>query len=72
MLVARGNVNDIEEAEGLREQALKVLHRLLPFDHPPELENVTDEAILFDHLLPISPGGPRFTGQRLLQYFMHS
>jgi len=72
VLVARGNVKDTEEAKELREQALKVVHHLLPLNHPPELDDATDEAISFDHLLPISPGGPRFMGQRLLQYFMHS
>jgi hypothetical protein len=43
---------------------------LLPMDVPAELVGVTDEAILFDHLMPISPGGPRFTGQGLLERFM--
>ena len=71
MLLARGNPDDIENGEYLRSKALKVLERLYPLDPPPELKDVTDEAILFDHMLPISPGGTRFTGQGLLQYFMH-
>jgi hypothetical protein len=48
----------------------KLSHRLLPMDMPPELDGVTDETILFDHLMPISPGGPRFTGRGLLERFM--
>jgi len=71
VLLARGNADDLETAEYLREKALKVLDRLLPLDLPPELADVTDKVILFDHMLPISPGGARFTGQGLLQYFMH-
>lgn len=70
MLLARGNTKDVVTANDLREQALMVLHRLLPLNHPPELKDVTDEAILFDHMLPISPGGARFTGHGLLQCFM--
>lgn len=69
-LLAQGRASDIEPAYDLRRKALSVLHRLLPEDMPPELEDVTDDAILFDHMLPISPGGPRFTGQGLLQCFM--
>lgn len=59
---------DLEETRTLREKALEVLHRLLPLDHPPQLAGVTDEAVLFDHMLTIS--GARFTGQGLLQRFM--
>jgi hypothetical protein len=59
---------DLEEARTLHEKALKVLHRLLPLDPAPELRDITDEAILFDHMLTIS--GARFTGQGLLQCFM--
>jgi hypothetical protein len=70
VLLAQGRAQDIEAANNLREKALRVLHRLLPLDMPPELKGVTDEAILFDHMLPISPGGPRFTGRGLLQHFM--
>lgn len=70
MLVARGKAEDIDTANSLREKALAVLHRLLPLDFPEELKGVTDEAILFDHMLPISPGGPRFTGRGLLECFM--
>lgn len=70
MLLARGRAGDVEAAKNLRDRALKVLYRLLPLDHPPELKDVTDEAILFDHMLPICPGGARFTGRDLLPYFM--
>lgn len=59
---------DLEETRTLHEKALEVLHRLLPLDPAPELKDVTDEAILFDHMLTIS--GARFTGQGLLQCFM--
>lgn len=72
VLTARGRPEDIETADGLRERALRTLQKLLPLDKPympSELEDVTDEAILFDHLLPITPGGPRFTGIGLLPYF---
>lgn len=69
-LSARGKAEDREEATKLRQRALDVLHRLLPLDMPPELEGVDDEAILFDHMLPITPGGPRFTGVGLLKYFI--
>jgi hypothetical protein len=70
VLLARGRPEDVEAAENLREKSLAVLHRLLPLDMAPELEGVTDDAILFDHMLPISPGGPRFTGRGLLEIFM--
>ena len=63
-LQGKGN---LEETQTLHEKALEVLHRLLPLDRPPELRDVTDEAILFDHMLTIS--GARFTGQGLLQCF---
>lgn len=70
VLVARGRSDDAETAQTLYEKAVKVLYRLLPLDHPPELKDVQDEAVLFDHMLPISPGGTRFTGRDLLPYFM--
>lgn len=70
VLLAQDRSEDVETANELREKALAVLHRLLPMDPPPELEGVTDETILFDHMLPISPGGPRFTGRGLLERFM--
>jgi len=69
VLLAQDRQEDIETANELREKALAVLHRLMPLDTPPELEGVTDETILFDHLMPISPGGPRFTGRGLLEKF---
>lgn len=67
MLQLQGK-GDLEETRTLHEKALEVLHRLLPLDPAPELRDVTDEAILFDHMLTIS--GARFTGQGLLQCFM--
>jgi hypothetical protein len=70
VLSAQNRPEDIEMANELCEAALATLHRLLPMDSPPELDGVTDEAVLFDHLMPISPGGPRFTGQGLLERFM--
>ena len=70
VLLAQNRQEDIETANELREKALAVLHRLMSLDTPPELEGVTDETILFDHLMPISPGGPRFTGRGLLEKFM--
>jgi hypothetical protein len=70
VLLAQDRSEDIETASELREAALATLHRLLPLDPPPELDGVTDETILFDHLMPISPGGPRFTGRGLLEKFM--
>lgn len=70
VLLARGRPEDVEVAESLREKSLAVLRRLLPLDMAPELEGVEDEAILFDHMLPVSPGGPRFTGRGLLECFM--
>ena len=70
VLLARGRPQDSETAARLREKALAVLHTLLPLDKPPELDGVTDETILFDHMLPVCPGGPRFTGLGLLQCFM--
>lgn len=70
VLLARGRPEDVEAANSYQERSLAVLHRLLPIDMAPELESVTDESILFDHMLPISPGGPRFTGTGLLQCFM--
>ena len=72
MLLAQGREEDIEVANNLREKSLSVLDRLLPLDMPPELEGVTNKAILFDHMLPVSSGGPRFTGLGLLQYFIKS
>ena len=69
MLLAQGKAEDVERANILQEKALRTLHRLLPMDMPPELKGVTDKAILFDHMQPISPGSPRFTGVGLLQYF---
>lgn len=71
VLLAQDRPEDIETANELHEAALATLHRLLPMDSPPELDGVTDETILFDHLMPISPGGPRFTGRGLLERFMH-
>jgi hypothetical protein len=68
--LAQDRPEDIETANELHEAALATLHRLLPMDSPPELDGVTDETILFDHLMPISPGGPRFTGRGLLERFM--
>lgn len=68
--MAQGRAEDVGTANSLQNKALEVLHRLLPLDHPPELTGVTDEAILFDHMLPVSPGGPRFTGRGLLEQFM--
>jgi hypothetical protein len=70
VILAQDRPEDIETANDLREKALATLHRLLPMDMPPELDGVTDETILFDHLMPISPGGPRFTGRGLLERFM--
>jgi len=70
VMLAQDRPEDIETANELCENALAALHRLLPMDVPVELDGVTDEAILFDHLMPISPGGPRFTGQGLLERFM--
>lgn len=70
VLQAKGRPEDTGMTKVLRERSLRTLHRLLPLDNPPELEGVTDEAILFDHLLPINPGGTRFTGRNLLPYFM--
>ena len=70
VLSAQNRPEDTETANELRGAALATLHRLLPMDSPPELDGVTDEAILFDHLMPISPGGPRFTGRGLLEMFM--
>lgn len=70
VLLAQDRPEDIETANELREAALATLHRLLPMDLPPELDGVGDEIILFDHLMPISPGGPRFTGRGLLERFM--
>jgi hypothetical protein len=61
---------DAEMAKNLQEKATEVLHRLLPMDLPSELAEVTDEVVLFDHMLPISPGGPRYTGVGLLELFM--
>ena len=69
VLLAQDRPEDIETANELYEAALTTLHRLLPMDSPPELNGVTDETILFDHLMPISPGGPRFTGRGLLGKF---
>lgn len=68
VLTAQGRPHDIENASDLRAKAMDVLHRLLPLDMPPELEGVTDDSILFDHML--HPGGPRFTGRDLLRFFM--
>lgn len=56
----------------MQEKAREVLDRLLPLDMPPELEGVTDKYILFDHMLPVSPGGPRFTGRGLLERFLRN
>jgi hypothetical protein len=70
VLLAQNRPEDIETANELCEAARTTLHRLLLMDSPPELDGVTDESILFDHLMPISPGGPRFTGQGLLERFM--
>lgn len=70
VLLTIGRPDDIEYAQGLRDKAIRVLNKLLPLDMPPELKGVTDEGVLFDHMLPVSPGGPRFTGRDLLQYFM--
>jgi hypothetical protein len=69
-MMAQDRPEDIETANELREKALVMLHRLLPMDLPPQLDGVTDENILFDHLMPVSPGGPRFTGRGLLGVFM--
>jgi hypothetical protein len=68
VLIAQSRPEDIDTARDLRTKAMGVLHRLLPLDMPPELEGVTDDSILFDHML--HPGGPRFTGRGLLRYFM--
>jgi hypothetical protein len=70
VLLVQDRSEDIEAANELHRAALATLHRLLPMDLPSELDGVTDESILFDHLMPISPGGPRFTGQGLLERFM--
>ncbi|KAM0723449.1 hypothetical protein Q7P37_000435 [Cladosporium fusiforme] len=70
VLQAQGRPEDVDEVATLRDSALETLHRLLPLDFPQELRSVTDEAILFDHMLPISPGGPRFTGKGLLERFV--
>lgn len=70
MLLARGRPEDVESAENLRASAVNKLHELLLLDRPPELKDVSDENILFDHMLPVSPGGSRFTGLGLLQFFM--
>lgn len=69
VLLAQSRPEDIETANELHAAALTTLHRLLPMDSPPELDGA-DETILFDHLMPISPGGPRFTGRGLLEKFM--
>ena len=70
ILEKKSNTEDKEAAKVLYEKSLRVLHKLLPLDNPPELAGVKDEAVLFDHMLPISPGGTRFTGIGLLPYFM--
>lgn len=69
VLFAQGKDKGEDDAEGLKNEALAFLRRLLPLDRAPELRDVTDEAILFDHMLPVSPGGPRFTGRGLLECF---
>jgi hypothetical protein len=68
--MAQDRSEDIETASELRAKALEVLYRLLPMDMPPELDGVTDENVLFDHLMPVSPGGSRFTGRGLLEVMM--
>ena len=70
VILAQDRPEDIETANELHGAALATLHHFLPMDVPPELDGVTDETILFDHLMPISPGGPRFTGRGLLERFM--
>lgn len=72
VLEAKDHPEDAAVMKVLHERSRRVLYRLLPLDHPPELEGVTDEAVLFDHLSPISPGGTRFTGRGLLPYFMQT
>lgn len=52
-------------ADQLEIQALTTLKRLLPLDLPDCLQNVTDNGILFDHILTVC--GARFTGQGLLE-----
>lgn len=68
MLLLRARPEDTQIAQDLRDKALRVLHKLLPLDRPPELAECEDEAVLFDHMQTIS--SVRFTGQGLLQYFM--
>lgn len=70
VILAQDRPEDIETANELHGAALATLHHFLPMDVPLELDGVTDETILFDHLMPISPGGPRFTGRGLLERFM--
>lgn len=70
VLLAKPDSQSSDMAQMLLERSRRVLYRLLPLDTPPELENVHDEGVLFDHMLPVSPGGARFTGLGLLQYFM--
>lgn len=72
VLLACGRPEDVENANSLYQKSLAVLDRLISLDMPRELEGPTDKAILFDHMLPISPGGPRFTGRGLLECFMKS
>jgi hypothetical protein len=69
VLTAQCRAEVADEAEGLQEKATEVLDRLLPKDRPAELQGVMDKYVLFDHMLPVSPGGPRFTGVGLLERF---
>lgn len=66
-LLAQG---ESEEVHDLLEQAMAVLHRLLPrSERPPELVDVTNDAILFDYMLPT---GPRYLGRGLLERFVYA
>ena len=64
-IVLRAQGKDLERATKNYDEAIATLDRLLPLDYPDKLQNVHDEAVLFDHLLTVY--GARFTGTKLLE-----
>ena len=57
---------ELEKAQQLLGDAESVLKLLLPLDFPGSLKDVTDQSILYDHLLTVCAA--RFTGKGLLQH----